>query len=81
MFLSQSSNTPLTDKMGFPSVLQTVKNSPAMQKTQVQSLGQQDSLEKGMTTTSVFLSGEFHGQRAWRATVHDVAKSRTQLSD
>ena len=81
MFLSQSSNTPLIDKMGFPSVLQTVKNSPPMQKTQVQFLGQQDSLEKGMTTTSVFLSGEFHGQRAWRATVHDVAKSLTHLSD
>ena len=29
---------------------QTVKNLPAMQETQVQSLGQEDSLEKGMTT-------------------------------
>ena len=31
-------------------VAQTVKNLPAMQETQVQSLGQEDSLEKGMTT-------------------------------
>ena len=29
---------------------QTVKNPPAMQETQVQSLGQEDSLEKGMAT-------------------------------
>ena len=64
MFLPQSSNTPPIEKTGFPSVLQTVKNSPAMQKTQVRSLGQEDPLEKGMTTTSVFLSGEFHGQKS-----------------
>ena len=29
-----------------------VKNSPAMQETQVQSLGQEDPLEKGMATNS-----------------------------
>ena len=29
---------------------QTVKNLPAMQETQVQSLGQKDPLEKGMVT-------------------------------
>ena len=29
---------------------QTVKNPPAMQETQVQSLGQEDPLEKGMIT-------------------------------
>ena len=31
-------------------VAQMVKNMPAMQETQVQSLGQEDSLEKGMAT-------------------------------
>ena len=31
--------------------------------------------------TPVFLPEEFHGQRAWRAKVHEVAKSRTRLSD
>ena len=31
---------------------QTVKNPPAMQKTQVQSLGQEDPLEKEMATHS-----------------------------
>ena len=40
-----------------------VKNLPAMQETQVQSLGQEDPLEKEMTTHPVFLPGEFHGQR------------------
>ena len=43
---------------------QTVKNPPAMQETQVQSLDQEDPLEKGMATHSVFLPGEFHGQRS-----------------
>jgi len=42
-------------------VAQTVKNLPAMQEIQVQSLGQEDPLEKGMANTSVFLTGEFHG--------------------
>ena len=35
---------------------QTVKNLPAMQKTQVQSLGWEDSLEKGMATHSSILA-------------------------
>ena len=30
----------------------SVKNAPAMQETQVQSLGQEDPLEKGMATHS-----------------------------
>ena len=35
---------------------QTVKNLPAMQETQVQSLGQKDPLEKGMATHSSTLA-------------------------
>ena len=31
-----------------------------MWETQVQSLDQEDPLEKGMATSSVFLPGEFH---------------------
>ena len=38
-------------------VAQRVKNLPAMWETQVQSLGQEDSLEKGMEPTPVFLPG------------------------
>ena len=35
-----------------------VKNLPAMQETQVQSLGREDSLEKGMATHSSILAWE-----------------------
>ena len=35
-----------------------------MQKLWVPSLGQEDSLEKGMETDPVFLPGESHGQRS-----------------
>ena len=45
-------------------VAQTVKNTPAMQETQVWSLGQGDPLEEEMAHTPVFLPGEFHGQRS-----------------
>ena len=41
-----------------------VKNLPAMQKTRVRSLGQEDPLEKGITIHSSILSGESHGQRS-----------------
>ena len=52
-------------------IAQMVKNLPAMQETLVQSLGQEDPLEKGMATHSSTL--------AWRIlwTDHGVAKSRT----
>ena len=35
---------------------QTAKNLPAMQETQVQSLGQEDTLEKGMAAASKILA-------------------------
>ena len=37
-------------------VAQTIKNLPAVQETQVQSLGQEDPLEKGMATHSCILA-------------------------
>ena len=37
-------------------VAQMVKNLPAVQETQVQSLGQEDPLEKGMATHSSILA-------------------------
>ena len=40
-----------------------VKKLPALQETQVRSLGQEDPLEKGMATHCSVL-GEFHGQRS-----------------
>ena len=59
----------------FP-IAQMVKNLPARQETWVQSLGQEDPLEKEMAIlpgkltnlpgipTAVFLPGESHGQRS-----------------
>ena len=42
---------------GEPLMAQTVKNPATMQGTQVQSLGQEDPLEKGMATHSSILAG------------------------
>ena len=41
-------------------VVWSVKNLPAIQETQVQSLGQEDPLEEDKTTTPIFLPGESH---------------------
>ena len=52
-----------------------------MQETWVGSLDWEDPLEKGTATHSVFCLGNSMDRGAWWATVHGVAKSRTQLSD
>ena len=74
-------------------VAQMVKNLPAMQDTWVQSLAQEDALEKGMATHSNILrEGNGNPLRysylkrsmdrgAWWATVHGVVKSQIQLRD
>ena len=60
-----------------------VKNLPAMQETYLQSLGQEDPLEKGMATTPVFLPGKFHGTKSlvgyspWGRKELDVTKQLT----
>ena len=46
----------LEENYGTFPVAQTVKNLPAMQETQVQSLGQEDPVEKGMATHSSILA-------------------------
>ena len=63
-------------------VAQMVMNPPAMQETWVQYLGWQDPLEEGMATHSRILSWKIPMDRStWRATVHGVTKSQTQLSN
>ena len=54
-------------------VVKRVMNLPAMQETQVQSLGQEDP------DPPVYLPGEFHGQMSLAGynSVHGVAKSWT----
>jgi len=55
---------------------------PAMQETQVQSLGWEDPLGKGMATHIQHSCLENPMDRgALQATVHGVAKSQTRLSD
>ena len=41
-----------------------MKNPPAVQETEVRSLGREDPLEEGMGTHSSVLAGESHGQRS-----------------
>ena len=60
-------------------IAQTVKNLPAMQVIRVQSLGQEDPLEKGMATHSSILAWRSHGQRSLGAATHRVTQSLTLL--
>ena len=64
-------------------VPQMVKNLPAVQETQVPSLGWEDLLEKGMATYSsiLALTVSFLDRGGWRATFYGVVKNRTRLSD
>ena len=55
-----------------------VKNLSAMQETRVQSLGQEDPLEKEMATLSSILAWRIPMDRgAWQAAVLGVVKSQT----
>ena len=63
-------------------VAQMVKNLPAMQETQLLSLGGEDPLEKGIINPLWYSCLENPMNReAWQATVHGVANSWTQLND
>ena len=78
LFLVGSAGSLLIPKVSL--VAQRVKNLPAMQETQVQSLGQEDPLEKGWLPTSVFLPEEFH-RGAWWATRPRVAESQKWMTN
>ena len=58
-----------------------VKNPPAMQETQVQSLGREDPLENGMATHSNVFAWGIPWTRSLWATVCGVSKSWTRLSN
>ena len=56
-------------------VAQLVKNPPAMQEIWVQTLGQEDPLEKGRAThPSILAMGNTRDREAWQAIVHEVAR-------
>ena len=58
-------------------VAQMVKKLPAMWETQVQSLDQEDPLQKGKATQSSILAWRILYRGPSWATVHGVAKSWT----
>ena len=60
-------------------VAQMLKNLPEMQETRIRSLGWEDPLEA--TLSNIFACRIPMDRGAWQATVHGVAKSRTQLSN
>ena len=60
--------------LGFPGG--SIENSPAMQEIQVQSLGGGN----GYPLQYSYLENSMD-RGAWRATVHEIAKNQTQLSD
>ena len=63
-------------------VAQRVTHLPTMQESWIQSLGQEDLLEKEMATHSSILARRIHLDRgAWWATVHGVTKSQTRVSN
>ena len=55
-------------------VARMVKNPPAMQETQVQSLGWEDPQEKEWLPTPVFLPGESHGH--WRLAGYSLRRHK-----
>ena len=57
-----------------------VENLPVTQEEWVQSLGQEDPLEKEMATHPSILAWRIHGQRSLVGYSPGVAKSWTQLS-
>ena len=63
---------------------QWYKNLPTVQKRQemwVQSLGREDALGEGMSTTPVFLPGEFHEKRSLVSSSPWGRKESDRLTD
>ena len=70
------------NSVGASLVAQTIKNLPSVQETWVRSLCWEDPLEGGNGNPLQYSCLETPMDRgAWRATVHGVSKSWTQLSD
>ena len=55
--------------------VQMVRNLPVMQETQLQSLSQEDPLEKEVATHTGILAWRIPWTGAWRAAVRGVARS------
>ena len=83
--LSHQGNPRIQEWVAYPRaslVAQMVKNPPAWRETWLPSLGWEDPLKKGVATHSSILAWRIPMDRgAWRAAVHVVARSWTQLSN
>ena len=72
----------LLETVGASQVVQMVKNLPAVWEAQVQSLSQEDALEKGMATHSSILAWRIPwAEEPGSLTIHGVAKRCTRLSN
>ena len=60
-------------------VAQTVKNPPAMQETQVQSLGREDPLEKELATHSSIRAWRIPGKNGQRSLAGCSPRDREEL--
>ena len=78
MATTEQSYLDLVSDVGTSLVAQMVKHLPTVRETWVQSLGQEDLLEKEMEPTPVFLPGKSHGWRNLAGyIVHGVSESDT----
>ena len=57
-------------------VSQMVENLHVIQETRVQSWDQEDPLEKGMAARTIFLLGEFYGQRSLAGYIQSMGSQR-----
>ena len=80
-WLSSSSSRILSESFPGSTVVKNPPAVPEMQETRVWSLGQEDALEEEIAIHSSILAWKFPMDGgACQATVHEVEKSRTQLS-
>ena len=78
---NESEMAESTLRNGVSLVAQMVKSLPAVQETQVQSLGRKDPGEGNGSSFHYSCLENSVDRGAWLATVHGLAKSWTPLSD
>ena len=79
--LQMTTNRALLGLSWVSLVAQMIKNLPAVQETEVQSLGGKMPWRREWLPTPVFLPGEFHGQRSLVGYSSQVWKSQICLSN
>ena len=72
---------PIPASFGASLVAQMVKNRPAMRETQVQPVGQEDSMEKGVAAHSVIIAWRISWTEEPGGLQSKGSQSQTRLSD